>query len=331
MSQLRRDPADHSWTIFLDDLDYGPSSYEICGTNIRNNDICPLCHGQEAQTTPEIMALRPKGGEKNKGGWTIRVVPNMYPALRIEGELIKRGDGPYDSISGIGAHELIIESPVHNEGLGDFSRQHISELIRVFLSRYQDLRRDSRFKYISIFKNYGQNAGATLEHSHTQLIALPVVPKKITQMMDIKRNYFQRKDRCLFCDIVMEEKQFKNRLILEDESFLAFVPFAVRAPFGIMILPKKHQHNFSQMDEKEIWDLSGLLRILLRKMDDLLNYPPYNLILNNAPLSPDGQDFFHWHIDILPRIVNYSGFDWLSGFHTNTTTPEKAARFYREI
>ncbi|MGE5197182.1 MAG: DUF4931 domain-containing protein, partial [Deltaproteobacteria bacterium] len=235
MAELRRDPIVGRWVIVDTDHPTKPEDFEHEQVVLKGGE-CPFCYGNEAMTPPEIDAYRYSDTRPNTPGWQVRVVPNKFPALQIEGNLDKRGVGIYDMSSGLGAHEVMIETPYHNKDIPDLSNEEIERFITMNCRRAQDLIRDRRFKYIMIFKNYGFAAGASLEHPHTQMIALPMVPKNVMEEIKGAQNYFDYRERCIFCDVIRQEIQEVERVILENKYFISFCPFVSRFPFEIWII-----------------------------------------------------------------------------------------------
>jgi len=329
MAELRKDPITGRWVIISAGREKRPSSYGKY-TVERKGGFCPFCKGSEEHTPFEILAYRSEGSQPNQSGWTLRVVPNKYPALQIEGELNREGEGMYDKMNGIGAHEVIVETPDHEMTLAKMPVEHIQNLFWAYRDRVLDLKRDRRFRYILIFKNQGEPAGATMEHSHSQLIALPIVPKMASEEISGAKAYFNYKERCVFCDIIAQEKEDGTRIIEENVDFIAVAPFAPRFPFESWILPKQHCAFYEDAQKREYESLAKLLKILLMKMDRMLDLPPYNMIIHSSAFYENTGDFYHWHIELIPKLTKVAGFEWGSGFYINSTSPEEAARCLRE-
>jgi UDPglucose--hexose-1-phosphate uridylyltransferase len=292
---------------------------------------CALCEGHEAETPPEVLAYRDSdGGVADGTGWRVRVVPNKFPALRTEGEFERRGLGVYDLMNGLGAHEVIVESPDHERGLGRLPTAAIEEVLRAYRARIADLKRDDRFRSVLVFKNHGAEAGATLEHPHSQLIATPVVPVTLGDELHGARAYHDYRERCLFCDIVRQETQERTRLVVESGGIVGFAPFASRMPFETWLLPRRHAAAFEQTADDELRDLAAVLGAVLGALDRTLGDPPYNLLLHSAPFGAGESPSYHWHFELLPKLVGLAGFELGSGFHINPVPPEDAARLLRD-
>ncbi|HVY60537.1 MAG TPA: galactose-1-phosphate uridylyltransferase, partial [Planctomycetota bacterium] len=292
---------------------------------------CPFCEGQEASTAPEIQAFRARDSRPNGPGWRVRTVPNRHPALQVEGDLDKRGDGIYDLMNGIGAHEVIIETPRHAASITELDPGHVQDVLWMYRDRMVDLKRDRRLVYGLIFKNVGLAAGASLAHTHSQLICTPTVPKTVSEEMRRTSDYFDFRGRCLFCDMVRQELGTYARVVKETASFLAFAPFAARFPFETWILPKRHVSHFEYSQRHEIEELADCLRATLVKLERALDRPPYNYLIHSSPFDRQDVESYHWHIEIIPRLIPIAGFEWGTDFYVNPVPPEKAAEYLRSM
>jgi UDPglucose--hexose-1-phosphate uridylyltransferase len=330
MSELRRDPIGGRWVIVDTDHPSKPEEFEH-ETHTWRSGTCPFCFGNESLTPPEIAAIRDPNTKPNTPGWQVRVVPNKFPALQIEGELDRRGIGIYDMSSGIGAHEVLIETPYHHKDIPDLLPQEIENIISMLCQRALDLIKDKRFKYILVFKNYGPAAGASLEHPHIQTIALPMVPKNVMEEIRGAQNYFEYRERCIFCDIIKQETQEQERIISENKYFLAFCPFVSRFPFEVWITPKKHNIYFCHMPPEEIPALASIMKDTLSKIRNVFTSPAYNFLIHSSPVNGDGGiEGYHWHIELMPKLTRVAGFEWGTGFYAVSTPPELAARYLKE-
>jgi len=330
MPELRRDPINGRWVVININNPKGPGEYEV-DPQTKKGGNCAFCSGNEKMTPPEIMAFSKGKRDANSPGWSIRVIPNKFPAMQIEGSLDKMGVGIFDMMNGVGAHEVIVETTVHDKDIADRDESEVRDLIWAYRERSLDLRRDKRFKYILIFKNYGASAGASLEHPHSQLIALPFVPKRVTGEMEGAEKYFDYRERCIFCDIIRQEVQDKELTIIDSGRFLSFSPFASRFPYEACIIPKDHASDFGQIQQQDVSELASVLRNTLLKTKKLLKDPSYNFIIHSAPLDDLNRDDYHWHIEIMPRLTRVAGFEWGTGFYINPTPPELAAKTLREV
>lgn len=329
MPDLRKDPITGRWVIISTDRARRPTDFTRQKVTIKGDRFCPFCPGHESKTPPEVLAFRPSG-QANEPGWTLRAVPNKFPALRVEGELDRQGEGLYDRMNGVGAHEVIIESPDHDATLAKLSEVRVADLFFAMRDRINDLGRDPRLRYMLVFKNHGEGAGATLEHTHTQLIALPVVPKRVQEEINGARRYFEFRDRCVYCDIVQQEIASEVRVVHRTAHFLVIAPFASSFPFESWIVPLRHASHFNQSPPEVIHDLGAVMRTLAVKLDRALEEPPYNFVLHTSPVREGEQEHYHWHIEVSPKLTRVAGFEWGSSFFINPTPPEEAARFLRD-
>jgi UDPglucose--hexose-1-phosphate uridylyltransferase len=292
--------------------------------------VCPFCPGREYKTPHEVGSVRPGNSPANTPGWLVRTVPNKFPVLGCDGALRKESHGIYDQMTGIGAHEVLIESPDHDKTLTDLTKEEMQAVISQYQERFRQLSKDSRFKYVVIFKNFGSSAGATVEHSHSQIIALPMVPKTVLEELKGAEHYHQSYSRCVFCDMISQEYQDKERIVVENNSFLAFCPYAPRYAFETWIIPKGHSADFAGTDEATLAHLAQMLQDVLTKVKKVLGNPSYNYYLHTAPIGYGHSECYHWHIEIIPKLTRSVGFEWGTGLHIVPTFPQDAARYIRE-
>lgn len=330
MSELRKDPVTGRWVIIATERSQRPTDLEKTRRPFPQT-TCPFCPGNEDLTPPEISAVRVQRGAANQPGWVVRVIPNRFPALRVEGSMGRRAVGMYDRMNGIGAHEVIIETPDHDVQLADLDGPEMLHVLQIYRERLCDLRRDRRFRYLLLFKNHGSEAGASLEHAHSQLIATPILPHQIVEELDGAARHYRHKERCVYCDIIDQERQDQRRVVGETECFVVIQPFAARSPFETWILPKRHSSHYDAMNGVEFDDLSRVLGDTLRRVKVALVDPPYNFLIHSGPLQEPELPHFHWHIEVKPKLTHTAGFEWGSGFFINPTAPEEAAKFLREI
>jgi UDPglucose--hexose-1-phosphate uridylyltransferase len=329
--ELRKDPVTGRWVIISTDRQKRPNDFVLERARIIGREHCPFCPGHEALTPPEIMSYRQNGGAPNAPGWDVRVVPNKFPALQVEGMLDREGEGMFDRMNGIGAHEVIIETPDHNRTLASMSEPEIERVLFAYRDRIGDLKKDFRLRYILIFKNHGAAAGATLEHTHSQLIALPIVPDFVREEIDGARRHFAAKERCVYCDIVHQEIRDGRRVILENADVVALAPYAPRFAFETWLLPKRHGARFEEAPRHDYEGLARMIKAVLQRIDRALESPAYNLILHTSPFSEDTSEVYHWHLELMPKLTKVAGFEWGTGFYINPTSPEEAARVLRGV
>ncbi len=342
MRELRFDPIRNRWVIISTERARRPSDYTVAQDDKSDKTVvvCPFCEGSEEKTPPEIFAIRRNGSKPDSPGWSVRVVSNKFPALQIEDDAIRYGMGIFDVVSGAGAHEVIIETPDHSKGLADLDVDWVKDVLVAFRERIRDLFHDPRLRYILIFKNHKAQAGASLAHTHSQLIATPMVPPIVKQELASCRENFRAKERCLICDLIKQEIEFGTRIIYETKDYIIWAPFASSFPFEAWILPKKHLHDFSMLNDERLRELAPVLKLCLTSIKKLLNDPPYNFVIHTSPpkFERPGQprhwdsiDFdFHWHMELIPRLTSIAGFEWGAGFFINPTPPEAAANYLKE-
>jgi UDPglucose--hexose-1-phosphate uridylyltransferase len=330
MPELRKDPVIGRWVIIATERAKRPSAYAIEAKEKKKHGFCPFCAGNEEHTPPEVLSYRSPGTRRDTQGWWVRVVPNKFPALQIEGPDNRAGIGMYDKMNGIGAHEVIIETPEHDLSLADLPVQQVREVIWAYRDRVVELRKDTRLRFAMIFKNHRSEAGASLDHPHSQIIALPVVPKRVQEELEGARMYYNYKERCVYCDMVRQELEDETRVVCENDGFAAIAPFAARLPFETWVMPKEHTASFSEVTKNQVQELGDLLRDVLARMKQILDDPPYNFMIHTLPFSENTETFYHWHIEIIPKLTKVAGFEWGTGFYINPTPPEEAAQFLRE-
>ena len=324
MPELRKDPVAGRWVIISTERAKRPTDFVIA-PEPPSKGICPFCPGNEHMTPPTISYFTAEG----QANWEVRVVSNKFPALKIEGDLNREGNGIYDLMNGVGAHEVVIESPRHIKSYSEIPLDRARLVIRAYRERLLDLRKDKRFIYAIVFKNVGEAAGASLEHTHSQIIALPTLPVRVITELRGSEEFFKFRGRCIFCDMVRQELNQHARIIHETERFVAFSPFAARFPYETWLLPKKHISHFIYIDEEDMTDLTLCLMKVLQKIDKALFSPPYNFMIHTSPVNIDTIDYYHWHIEITPRLTKVAGFEWGTGFYINPVPPEQAAELLR--
>jgi len=323
--QIRKNPISGRWTLIATDRALRPLDEPDVP------ELCPFCEGHERETPPELLARREPGTLPNGPGWRVRVIPNRFPAVRIGADGAVRTDGLFEELGGIGSHEVIIDCPHHEVRFGALPVEAIREVIGVWRDRILAHHAQDGLKYVQIFKNKGIEAGASLGHNHSQLIALPLVPSAVLEEIDSGRSYFELKGRCLFCDLIDHERAAGARVVAENEHFVVVCAYAALWPFETWVLPKRHRSHFERSSDAELRGLASTLGDLLRRFDAGLKAPPYNLVLHTAPLRVEALPHYHWHLELLPRLTQPAGFEWGTGWHINPVPPEQAAAFLREV
>ena len=339
MPELRKDPIIGRWVIISTERARRPDQFV---SHIHESEVekaCPFCEGKEGNTPPEIYAIRPRNSTRNGPGWDLRVIPSISPFLRVEGDLDRRGNGVYDVMNGVGAHEIVVETNQHIANMADLSEEQITRVLNCYSDRIVDLEKDTRLKYVLVFKNYGKGSGGTgIRHARSQLIATPVNPKRVKEELAGARQYYDYHERCVFCDLIKQELVQKERVILDFDGFVAVSPFAARFPFETWILPKKHCCDYTCMDAESRRNLARVLKAVLLKLKLGLNDPDYNYIIHSAPFRRQKMGYwktidqdYHWHIEIMPRLTKVAGFEWGTGFYICPLPPEETAKFLREV
>lgn len=340
MPELRRGATNQRWVIVAPERSRRPSDFEQKGAE-KSDQIstdCPFCAGNEHKTPPEIYRCPTSDIE----GWHVRVIPNKFPALQDYTELDRESvDGLYECMNGIGAHEVIVETPDHCSGIPDLPEEQVVRIVETYIHRLKSLMENPRFRHVLLFKNHGKEAGASLSHPHSQIIATPIVPQEVKNSLNIAKVYYEREERCLFCDIIKAELKSGERIVEDGDGFVTWAPYASRFPFELVIYPKEHSNDFTTMEEGQ---RIGLARTLIRttqRLKTLLGNVPYNLVLETAPnpiSRPDKPGYwatlpydYHWRIAVIPRLTRVAGFEWGTGFYINPMPPEESAKYLREV
>jgi len=315
------------WVLVTTDHPKAPSDYLPFKPPYQPQEgtgVCPFCPGNEGMTPRETFSLSRQGG-----GWSVRVIPNKFPFFHIEGDFDRRPEGMYDVMEAIGAHEIAVEAPEHDQNLATLEPSQIQKILFAYRERLIDLERDRRFQQFLILKNY---PGIFNRHPHSHIMAMPVIPRRIDEEIWGTLDYYQRKERCIFCDIIKEEIWMKKRVVLETVHFLVFSPFASRYPFETWIIPKTHCPDFHHIREEEMEDLSVVIQSLFMRYYKLLSDPPYSLTFHTSPVQNRfHRSEYHWHIETRLRIGLREGFEWGTGFFVNPTPPEDAAAYLRSV
>lgn len=329
MSEFRQDPVTGRSVIIASERSKRPGQIRVNGAPAHSAP-CPFCPGNEAMTPPEIFAQREKQTRANSPGWQIRVVPNKYPALKGSGAWTAKEQGIYRSMNGLGAHEVIIESSEHLVNVGMLSEEQLTNVLCVYRERMRALGNDPRWRYLLLYKNQGERAGATLEHVHSQLIALPTVPREASDELDSAKSYFATNARCIYCEMLEREVERGVRLVSNLERFAALCPFAPRFAYETWILPTNHAAVFEESSDKDIAALAQILRSVIARLNRALDQPPFNYVIHSMPPLNSEITSYHWHLEILPRLSQAAGFEWGSGCFMNSVAPEDAARSLRD-
>ncbi len=330
MPQLRKDPVLKQWVIISPERGKRPHDYPVPTGAPDDTAECPFCEGNERLTPAETMSFRKAGTAANEKGWWVRVIPDRDPILVPAGDAGREGIGMFDAMNSIGIHEVLVETPQHTQTLQSIPIDMVREVIWAYKQRLLEIKKNPRFKHLMIVKNSGRGV-SNFSHAHSHIIATPIIPKRIEEELDGAREYFHYHDRCIFCDILRQETEQSSRIIIQDEHFMAFCPFASRFPFEIEIIPKTHQPFFENIDNEHVHSFAATLQGALKRLEALLPGIPFNFVLHSSPCSESYRDFYHWHLEIIPKLTNVAGFEWGSGFYINPTPPEDAAAMLRDI
>lgn len=334
-NELRKDYLLNRWVVIATERSRRPTDFAKQKTENAQTTVCPMCVGNENMTPPASLLYLKENGEVRKTqdplvgerpkNWLIRCIPNLYPAFskpkqpQDETQIIKSEFFGY----AIGDHEVITESPNHNEDPADADLSQLELVINAYIDRLRDLSAKSYVKYVSIFRNFGKEAGASLSHAHSQIIATPLIPPMVQEELEASRTLYDKHGKCAFCEI-MEREAKGPRLIYDSADFVVFAPYASINPMEFWIMPKKHAANILNLDTVEKAAFAKTLKASLKALKDLVNDPPYNYGLHLA-INKEAQDFYHWHLEVYPKLSIWAGFEISTGIYINTVTPEIAA------
>jgi len=339
MSELRFNPFSEEWVIVAVERATRPESFSTKPVvKAAPKAQCPFCYGYEDMTPPEVHAVAVKGRERlpNTPDWQMRVVPNKFSALSRDiipdGQFLDMASCSTTTCLayGYGSHEVVISSPAHDKTIGQLEQPQVELIVETYQRRYRVLAKDKLVKYIQIICNNGKEGGASLEHPHSQIFAMPIVPKVIQTEIGTLDAYWKKNKKCLMCETV-EEARKRDLIVYENEAFVVFCPLWAKMPFETWIVPKAHEARFEDMTEPKRQLFTKSLRMLLQKIYMKLNGPPYNYYIHTAPVS-HGEDKpvdFHWHLEFVARLNTQAGLEYGSGVFINTMVPEKAAEFLR--
>lgn len=327
--EYRRDPVTGNWMLLASERARRPIRETVATSPVLDIQSCPFCEGNEDQTPPEVLAVRPAGGPADTGGWNVRVVPNRYPATRmglpdVDPQRVKSSLG--GTCAGLGRHEVVIERPDHHWTISDLSDEHVTQIFDVYRQRLRFLRTKRPLRYAMIFKNVGQAAGASQEHVHSQILATSTLPARIEEEVNGSERYYQRHSRCVFCDMIQWELSQSERVVEETTEFFVWCPYASRFPFELWVIPKVHSCRFEDIPMDDLGPLGELLRSLLIRMEMMAGSVAYNYYVHTAPFAAGCDAYYHWHLEITPRLLGLAGFELGAGMFINTVPPEWAAK-----
>ncbi len=325
MAEIRKDPFSEELVIYSPGRENRPDFTGMKKSIELSPENCPFCLGNEDMTPPEIFRI----GDHSE--WKVRVIPNKFPVLEVEESRNNEVDGIFRKFRDAGAHEVIIETPSHSEDLSKSDQEYFRNIFYVYRERIRDLKRDVRMKYIQIFKNYGASAGATISHHHSQLIALPFVPENIKERLKFLKNYYIKNKKSLFTDVITGELKIRERIISENELFLAVAPWYSKSPFQVSVFRKEGFPRFEDINDSELVELSDIFEVVIKKLLAALGDIPMNLILKNAPFNKEVDQSFNWSIEVLPVLGGTGGFEAATGTYINSVLPEKASAILKKF
>ena len=331
MSILRQDSTTKDWVIIATDRGKRPDDFQkiIAESTLSTHDsACPFCPGQENLTPPDILRYP----HDSSFDWRVRVVPNKYAAVGLNVEPYRQEDGPlFREMGGVGHHEVIIETPQHDQSISRMATKDVEIVLQAFHARYCALKQNPQVKSIVLFKNHGERAGTSLLHPHSQIVGTPVAPLLVRKKYEVAISHFDDTGRCLYRDLVDEERSAKVRVLFESTRFVVFHPFASRVPFETWIAPKHEESAFGHVESSHLTELADVLRRTLKALDHGLDDPDFNYIIHSAPPEDETKHYFLWHIQILPRVSTIAGFELGSGIYINTILPEDAAAHLKKF
>ncbi len=336
-NEVRKDYLLNRWVVIAKERKKRPTDF-VKREVQKKEGVCPLCPGNEHMTPPAVLVYLSSNGEirkeRDQNGyrhkdWIVRVIPNLYPAFTPPDKESGRLEESPVLKRAVGHHEVLVESPCHDEHPGAARVSQLIHAINGYLDRLADLSGKPYVKYVSIFSNHGREAGASLSHAHTQLIATPFVPSLLEDELEASKGFWNRNRECLLCDVLMREKE-GPRFIWENDSFVVFAPWASVNPLEFWVLPKRHQSNMLLLSQREVRDLAETMRVCLGGLRSLLNDPPYNFGFHTIS-GEDAQDCYHWHLEVYPRLATWAGFEKSTGMFINVISPEDAAAELRKV
>jgi UDPglucose--hexose-1-phosphate uridylyltransferase len=332
LPQLRQDLITGRWVAVATERARRPDSFtQAARESVAARDVCPFCPGHESMTPPEVLAYRAPGTAPNSEGWWIRVVPNLYAAFRLEPDGQELREDRFWRRDAIGACEVLISSPDHRASTPLLPRRQVEEIVQSYVDRYRHHDQNAALEHVLILYNHGRPAGASLEHPHSQLYAISLVPPSFLEELEGARRFGQPNQECVFCRTLEDERRAGARLIYENESFVVFAPYAARTPFETWIMPRRHSASFGDLElKREKPDFAEALQLTLRALYDGLNDPPFNYYIHSAPMKSSPGKPYHWHLELIPKLSTAAGFEMGTGMWINVVKPEDSAAFLRQ-
>jgi UDPglucose--hexose-1-phosphate uridylyltransferase len=338
-NEVRKDYLLDRWVVIATERSRRPSDFAKKEKQQSKTGVCPMCPGNEHMTPPAVLVYLKSGKgikkAKDKNGfrhknWLIRCVPNLYPAFAPPKEKLSRKQivKSSDLVAAVGHHEVLIESPNHDEHPANARIPQLMHVINAYVDRLRELSAKPYVRYVSIFRNHGLEAGASLSHAHSQIIATPFSPKIVEEELKASRKFWAQNKKCVFCDIIKKERK-GPRIILENSKFVVFAPYASVHPLEFWILPREHEATLLSMQQSEVKTFAETLKKCLSGLKQLVNDPPYNYGFHLA-INKDAHKYYHWHLEVYPKLAIWAGFEISTGMYINTATPETAAESFRK-
>ena len=330
MSELRQDPTTREWVIVAPERAKRPQPKVRKSTSgLPSWDAsCPFCPGNESQTPDEVFRIPISSAGS---AWAVRVVPNRFAALALNGDITRREEGHlFRKMDGIGAHEVIIESPPHNTPMALMAYQQVEKVLIAYQQRYNTLKKNRQFKFITIFKNHGWTSGTSLAHPHSQLVATPIITPYYHRRFDVAHDYYSDIGSCLYCDLLAAELQEEKRVVVGTKEFVVLQPYASRVPYETWVIPRMHAASFGLLRAEHIAELATVLKDTLFCLYQELDDPAFNLMVDTSTTVDEEDPYYHWHIRIVPRRTTIAGFELGSGIYITTHLPEETAMVLRE-
>jgi UDPglucose--hexose-1-phosphate uridylyltransferase len=338
-NEVRKDYLLDRWVVIATERSRRPTDFAKKERLQAKTEVCPMCPGNEQMTPPAVLVCiesksgfrkTKDGGDSRHRNWLVRCVPNLYPAFAPPKEKLTRKQILIDSdlAMAVGHHEVLIESPIHDEHPANARIPQLIHVVNCYIDRLRELSAKPYIRYVSIFRNHGIEAGASLSHAHSQIIATPIVPKTIREEMKAGKKFWDQNKECIFCNIIQKEHK-GPRLVLENSKFTVFTPYASVHPMEFWIIPKKHETTPLGLSKAEVKTLAETMKTCLGGLKALVNDPPYNYGFHLA-LDKNSSKYYHWHLEVYPKLAIWAGFELSTGMYINTVTPEAAAEGLRK-
>ncbi len=335
MPEMRKNLLTDNWVIMAPERAKRPHSHislDVGHLHAEHHHECHFCYGNEHETPEEVLAYGRKTNIANSPGWELRVVSNRFPAVDMEKQFSENFIQPLEVSSyAEGRAEVIIETPHHSKNMAFYNLNEMERVLNAYKERYIAISQEKHIKYVIIFKNYGKKAGASISHPHSQIIGIPIIPPVVKQELSLAKKYYKDKKKCIYCDMINRQLMEKSRVVLENEEFICFMPYAARSPFETWILPKFHSDSFEFMDNLQIKKLAEILKAVLYKIHEATDNAPYNYFIHTSPVKTDTAEYYHWHVELVPRTTTHAGFELGTGIYINISTPEENAKLLKSI